>query len=60
MPLVKILILYIILKLFYILTEFLIKDEEVQSAVLVACFYCGVQFRGEKGVKIHQKSCDEK
>ena len=35
-------------------------ESSKQSPEMVACFYCGQKFKGKKGVKVHEKNCDEK
>ena len=39
------------------------KDSDTQESDLsskVACFYCGNNYKNEKGLKIHVKTCSEK
>ena len=45
---------------YYYFSWYLQDDEEQTKVVMEACFYCGKYFKGEKGVKIHEKKCDEK
>ena len=36
------------------------EDDGKQELELVACFFCGEKFPGNKGIKIHMKKCEEK
>ena len=50
----------LIVSLLYILWSYALQVKTSEPVALAQCFFCGGMFRCEKGVKIHQKKCEEK